>query len=430
MSDLPNTIPNVPPPTNTPPSSTPRILAILGALFGGLILLLSLCGILAYFIAPRNGGVDALGNNTVLGSVIALGLIFGGLALSIALTVLRHRPQPRFHLPPWWLFVVLFFIAIGLGQFVLTTNVGTPYLFPPWHVLASAMLPLAALAYAARRLPAASNPSIVAEFTWGGVGTVLLAAVLELIIGAFLILAIVLVLALVLGSTGFEQLVAQFRGLLNGPRGLTRIDEFMRLVMQQPALLITVGLAAIVMLSLFVPLVEETLKSLGPAIAIGMTKPSLTRALLWGIAAGAGYAFSENLFNGAVGLSPQAGAAGTWALPMMLRGGTSFVHIATTATVSVGWYSALVLKRRARFLLYFIAALAAHGFWNFISVVLSTVVAGTGTSGGLGNLSGLSALLSAVELAILLVLVFAAAMWIVWLVKWAQRQEATLNQIS
>jgi PrsW family intramembrane metalloprotease len=384
------------------------------------MLLLSVCGILAYLIAPLRGAQDAVLTNTLLASVVALGLIYGALILSLSLDGLRSRSPRRVSLPPALFFVAIFALVIGAGQATLSANLAPAYLFPPWHVLASGMVPLAVIAYAVRRLPPISSPSLVGELTWGGIGTVLLALVFELIVVAALVVAVVLVLALVLGPEGLQQLVAQLRPYLNRPADL---EGAVRVVLSKPAVLITVGTAAVAFFSLLVPLIEETLKSLGPAVTIGMTKPPLTRALLWGIAAGAGYAFSENLLNGATGATGAAGGGMMWAVPMTLRAGTSLVHIATTATISLGWYMALVRGQRARFLLYYAAGVAAHGLWNFISVIATAALTSVSLSSNLTGSDLQSAVLESIVALILGIMIAGAGLWIAWLIRWAKRAE-------
>ncbi len=427
MSEISNTLPTVSPAPSAPITPALRILAILGAVFGGFILLSSACGIIAYLVIPLQRARAVVLNNTLLASLIALGLIYGALIFGLALSVLNRRPWPRFSLPPASVFIAVFFIVIGIGQAILSINLAPAYLFPPWHVLASAMLPLATLAYAVRRLPAVSSASAIGELAWGGVGTILLSVVLELIAGGLLLVAVVLVLVLVVGPTQLQQLGDQLQPLLQNPDNL---DAIVQLLTRQPALIITVGIAAVVMLSVLVPLIEETLKSLGPAIAIGVTKPPITRALLWGIASGAGYAFSENLLNGATALSAGTGGAATWALPMTLRAGTSLVHIATTATISLGWYGALVHGQRARFFLYLLAGLAAHGLWNFISVIPDAILTGLSQSSSGTNAS---LLINALQLLIWLILglmIFAAGAWIVGLIRWAKRMEGEQAEVT
>jgi RsiW-degrading membrane proteinase PrsW (M82 family) len=69
-----------------------------------------------------------------------------------------------------------------------------------------------------------------------------------------------------------------------------------------------------------VPIVEETSKVLAGGVTGGWVRPLPARAFAWGVAAGAGFALAENLFNGAVG-----GVEG-WVVGAVLRIGTTAMH--------------------------------------------------------------------------------------------------------
>jgi hypothetical protein len=409
-----------PAPTETTTSAA-RILAGLGVVFGGFLVLLSICGMFAYLILPLARPRNALANNTLLASGCAIGLIFGLIIVVVALAVVRGRSLPRFILPSPWLFLGFFLIVIGIGQTILFANVGAAYLFPPWHVLASLMLPLAALAYASRRLAPVPGQAVLAQLAWGGAGTILLALVFELVVGLLLFLAVGLVLAALLGPDQLAQLVDQFRSFANGAPDTGRI---LTLLTRQPVVLIIAVAAALAFFTVIGPLIEETLKGLGPGIWIARTRPSASRALLWGLAAGAGFAFSENLLLGANLVGQQDGAGALWAVLILARVGTSLVHVAATATVSLGWYSAFVGGRRASFFLFFIAGFGAHGSWNLLALILSSALSAAGSlSFSSVSLNGAGAVIALLALSVFVMLVLAAALWIAWLIRWAKRRD-------
>ncbi len=408
-------------PTTNPaplPSRTTPALAVLAALVGGLFLLSAVCGLLAYAILPLQRSPNVLTTNTLVASFTAIAVVYGGLLLLSAVPALRGRPWPQVRLAPVWVWAVLFIVVISLGQLVLSTRFAVPYLFPPWHVLAAGLIPLAVLAYASRRLPSASLPSLVAEISWGGIGTIFTAAVFELIVGILFLLLGSIAAALLLGPDRLQELALQLETVLEGS---TDPSSLFSILSGQPGLVLVALLLGVFFFSGAVPLIEELLKGLGPAVAIGRVKPTASRALLWGLAAGAGYAFSENLLNGARGASVQAGAGVLWAPLMTLRAGTSLVHMAATATVTLGWWNALVRGRRALLVLLVLAAVAAHGFWNLIALIMGSALGTTRLAGGEGGGPGL--LVLGLALAVLLLLLVAAAAWIAWLVRLAARQE-------
>jgi hypothetical protein len=416
------TVVEVPTP-GVPPTSSARVLAGLAAVFGAFLLLMSICGMFAYLILPIVRPGNALADNTILASGCAIGLIFGVIILVVARAIIRGRSLPPFILPSPGLFLGLFLLVIGIGQGILYAQVGAAYLFPPWHVLASLMLPLAALAYASRRLTPAPGQAVLGQLAWGGAGSVMLALVLELVVGVFLFLAAALVLAAVLGPDQLNQLVDQFRTFANGSLDVERI---VAVLTRQPFVLVIAIAAALAFFTVIGPVIEESLKGLGPGIWIIRTRPSASRALLWGLAAGAGFAFSENLLLGANLVSGQGGGGGLWAALILARAGTSLVHVAATGTVSLGWYSAFAGGRRSSFLLFFIAGFGAHGSWNLLTILLSSALSAGGSfTFASGILGGIGMVIAVLAIAVFVLLVLAAALWIGWLIRWANRQDQT-----
>lgn len=406
-------------------TSAERILAGLAAIIGGFMLFLSIFGMAAYAILPVVRARSALANNTLVASLTAIAFVFGAIILAIGMSLLRGRPLPRFSLPPPWLFVGVFVLVVGIGQGVLAVKFGTAYLFPPWHILASMMLPLAALSYAAKRLTPTPGQTVLAHLSWGGAGSILFALVLELLVGVFLVLGVALVLVIALGPDRLTQLAGQLRSFSNGTPD---IEQVMPLLSREPLVLIVAALAALAFFTVIGPMIEETFKSLGPGIWIVRTRPTASRALLAGLAAGAGFAFSENLLLGANIVTAQGGSDVLWAPLIVARAGTSLVHVAATATVSLGWHSAFVGGRRARFLGFFFTGFAVHGSWNLLTLLLSTALSSVGMlRGASGSLSPGGYIISALALVVYITLVLAVALWISWLIRWAKRRDEVLK---
>jgi len=265
---------------------------------------------------------------------------------------------------------------------------------------------------------------VLGQLAWGGLGTVLFALVFELIAGLVIASLTAIGLAILIGP---EQLSRLLRSILNNPRDASYMFN---VISGQPVVLVVAIIVALLFLGMIVPLIEETLKSIGPAALIARQKPHLSTALIWGLAAGAGYAFSENLLNGASGATPSSSPSIMWALLMLLRGGTSFVHMATTATVSLGWHALLIQRQQRKFLLLLVAALAAHGFWNVSMLVLAAVTSRVSLPGAASDFSSSSTsgfaplVLVLVVVAIFASLILAAALWIAWLVRWTKKQES------
>lgn len=384
---------------------------------GGALLIISVFTALGYFVLPFIRPNNTLETNTGVASFGAIAAIYGAVLLLLGWDLLKGPFLKNFALPPPAIFLALFVGAILIGQLVLVTNIAPAYLFPPLHVAASLLIPLAVLSYASRRIPPTPARAVLAEFSWGGLATVVLALLFELIGGAIVALIAGL---LILVLAGPDTIVSLLRTLTSESRDVRPLAD---MLFSNPTLLIIAGGAAVFVFVILAPLFEEIFKSLGPAILISRKKPTRATALLWGLAAGAGYAFSENLLNGQGGVSGGNAAGGLWAGAMILRAGTSLMHMAATATVTMGWYGAIILHRRGLLVGLLLLALFAHGLWNIIAVAVGGVSA--------LSLTPVNALpqwaiilLVAFGFSILIALFVGSALWIIWLVRYAVRADA------
>jgi RsiW-degrading membrane proteinase PrsW (M82 family) len=161
-----------------------------------------------------------------------------------------------------------------------------------------------------------------------------------------------------------------------------------------------VAMLALFLFGIAIPLVEEAFKTLAGGVAARWSRPQPARAFLWGVAGGAGFALAENVFNGALG------GVETWPLAALARLAATVMHCATGGLVGWGWGQFWTARRPRRFLASYLAAVAVHGLWNGVTVILVLLSAGTvmyegdalwGLLGGAGAVAllGLLALLAA-----------------------------------
>lgn len=405
--------------SSTTPTTTPYgTLSLLALIAGGLLAVGGACAGLAVLALPLFASRNPITDTTLLGSFTAIGLVYGTLLLLTGVGLRQGRLTERFHLPHPAVFVLLFVAAIVLGQMVLAADLLPAYLFPPLYILVSAAIPLTLLAYQARRAPATSYRSVLAQFTWGGLATTVLALVFEILVGVVLFVASLIALWLLLGTAGINALAQQLTSSLDDP------GRLMSILAQDPRVLIVVGLAAGTGVALLVPLVEELLKSLGPAMLMARAKPSRGAALLWGLAAGAGFAFTENMLNsqGSLdlnGLGLPGAQKGVWAATMLLRGGTSLIHIVAACTVAAGWHSALVRGKLSRLILFGLVAGGAHGTWNLLSLALGGAL-GTAFTQDF-SVSPFGLVLVGGVLVALAILLLCCIVWLRFLNTWATR---------
>lgn len=396
-------------------SSPNRTLGIVAIGAGGLLLAASLCALLTFLLVPFLQPQNALVTNTSVMAIGAVALVYGATLLWVGMSIRKNQPSAPFRLPSPLILFAVFVLAILVGQAILSFQLAPPFLFPPFHVLAALCVPLTTLAFVAPRLHPVSTRSVLGQFAWGGIVTIALALVFELLIGGVLIFLAFLVVYFGLGGERATELMNELRGVVDAPQQLFEI------VAHEPFILIVAALTAMGLFVIIVPLLEELLKASGSAIAITRRErahatPSKSEVVLWGLAAGAGFAFTENLFNGQGGLNATSGVVSFWAAGMGLRVGTSLMHMVATATVAVGFYFAISQKNRKRFVQLLALALLAHAAWNSGAVLLGGVSALTQVN---PNLEIVSACLVIAMLLLLVGLLVAFSFWLWRLIRWA-----------
>lgn len=380
---------------------------------GALLLLAGVCAVMGFLLAPIGRVANALGTNTTLLSVGAAALLYGVVLFWVGREFRWGRSKVSFVLPSPLLLLAAFVGVLVIGQGVLALNIVPAYLFPLWHVLGSLLVPLAILSFAAQRLPRVALDTMLAQFTWGGLVTIALALVFELVIGGVLLAVGTLGVAVLLGLDRARELTSALQTASQDP------ERVMQILTGQPIVLVVIAALAIVLFVFVVPLLEELLKATGPAILMvrrvrAQTAPLPAQVVLWGLAAGAGYAFTENMFNAQGAAQGGGGGNSFWVTAMILRSGTSLMHMIATGTVAVAWYQLLVQKRRARFIGLLSAAVTAHAMWNSGAVLLGGVGVLNTTSRALGGLLGVCALF------FLALLFVGCLLWLRRLIRWAQ----------
>lgn len=307
---------------------------------------------------------DLLQINTVAMAVLAVSGGAGSVLAWVGWRRYSGAASSAAHLPsPWWL-VLLFLLALAVGEAVLQTNVA-PWLFPPVHVIASMAAPLFLLALAASLLRPSGlvvqRRDVALQVAGGAVLATGLAIVIEVILVALLALAAALIVALTPGgSARLETLVAQ----LSRPEVLSD-PAFLQSLLSSPLVLIGAGLV----IALGAPLIEEFSKSVGVVlIAAGRARLTPGEAFLWGVAAGAGFAITETMFN-VVTVLP------AWGGPLMLRSATAVVHCLAAGLMGLAWQAWLSGERRWRLPALYGLAVVIHGLWNGVAGLASVLQA-------------------------------------------------------
>ncbi len=288
------------PPPPRPPSDTYGLVLAWLVIAGGILALLAgllAAAVLLLVVLTNEGAGLAVAEYADFAGV---GLIGGGLALFYGIGRVRKLPARKLSVPSGLLFAVLALAALAAG--VVLWNI---YPLPgpvgealPLVMLSGVLPALAVVFFAAHRL---GQPTTTRRFWlslfYGATGAVLLALILELVLG-------VLVAAVFGLPLSLNVLAAPTSGV-----GVI-------------ALLITVSVIA--------PLVEEGVKPLG-AVLIMRRVRSPGEAFLLGLAAGIGFDIVETIGYFAMNQAD-------WIEVAIQRIGTGLLHGVGAGMGALGWY--------------------------------------------------------------------------------------------
>ena len=300
-------------------------------------------------------------------SLFIIGVCLGLPLAWQAFAGLRGNNSKRLVLPLTWGvgLVSLYLVALAGGQTVLSLKLAPAMTLPPFHILALAIPPLLCLWGV---VTLAKEPHLTWRRLWGGLGGGAFGAVgLAFAIELFLLALGIVAVAIILG--GSPDWVEQLGQSQLTPGGLTD-SPLVRSLFRNPIVILTL----FVSFSLVVPIIEETAKSLVPALAGAWHGLSATQIFLWGVAGGAGFAVVEGLLNGSLSTE-------SWASVALLRIGASAMHCLTAGLTGWGWGQVWTQRRWLHLLLAYIVAMAIHGVWNGASIgmVVVGVAFGPGT---------------------------------------------------
>jgi RsiW-degrading membrane proteinase PrsW (M82 family) len=327
-----------------PPSGGWRSLVLVVAVALGLgafslLTTASLCGLVLSLVRQRRIIPEV---TLPLFSLVAMGI---GLGLPLAweaATGLRGQLSRRFALSTrvGEALFVLYVFAVAGGQAVVSLKLIPSLTLPLFHVVALALPPLLLLWGAA----------MLAQdrFTWrqliGGLGG-----------GAFGAAGLAFAAELTLAIVGILIAMIVVGALPDGAAILRRMET---------STIVTL----FVSLGFVVPLIEEPIKSILPALAGTWQRLTPARGFLWGVATGAGFAIFEGLLNG--GLN-----TGEWGIVAVSRVGSTAMHCFATGLTGWGWGEVWARRKWLRLVLAYTISLTLHGLWNSLSVGIAVVSA-------------------------------------------------------
>jgi hypothetical protein len=255
----------------------------------------------------------------------------------------------------WWPLAaaLLLVVTLLLGYWAAGSPIEWLAL-PVLHILAVG-LPVALLVYLGmRRLPPGSL-----QRRWGLFDSGLILSPLLIIIAEIAVFAIFVLIGMVWIATQ-PELMGTVQDLANEMTTGVAPDKAVELfgpLFLRPGFI----LAVFLFVAVVVPLIEEALKPVGMWFLYGrLQRPAA--GFVAGLLSGAGYAMFESLvaYNGGEG----------WASVTIARAGTAVVHI--TLSGLVGWALVEAWRRRRYSNLAgtYLAAVAIHGTWNAMTVVM------------------------------------------------------------
>jgi len=316
----------------------------------------AMLGFLSIAMALVSSGPDTLSFVTLGASLSILSLTLGSASAWHAWQAIRGTSSTPFRPKRIWLLAVLYLLTLVLGQAMLSASLLSSLVFPLLHAAAAALPALFILTLMGRTL---------------GGATVWRDMILQTASGAFLATPLAFIVEM---ATILLIAVATFLGLASQPGGqdlMLRVTPYLHdgtLLLDSRALVST-ALSPVVIVGAFalmagiVPIIEESVKTIGVAI-LAYRQPSLPQAILWGATAGAGFAITEGMLNAAVDL-------GTWLPVVVVRIGATLLHCTTGALMGLAWHQMLGRHRWSRGLALYVLSVTVHGLWNGLALAMT-----------------------------------------------------------
>lgn len=285
------------------------------------------------------------------------------LAPGIVLALFRlfgHQPPRLLQGSPLRLATIAlaFWPVILLAGWVSSTRDVLPWLaLPPLQVLAVA-LPLWWFIEIGRyKLLQGSAQRGWGVFSLG----MLLGPALSMVVE--LILIVILIVGVGIWVSAQPDLMRELQRIFTQLEGLDpqspRALELLRPYLTNPGVIGT----ALLVISGFIPMIEELIKPLPVLILALWRKLPPAEGFAAGLLAGGAFGLIESLGT-AINLQGE-----DWAPVLAMRAGTGLLHVVSTGLVSWGIASAIHDKRWLRLLLSYLAAVSLHGLWNMGAVI-------------------------------------------------------------
>lgn len=333
--------------------------SIYGVVLGleGLFMLLAMFALLrGQSTTSSNGAALSVVEQSIYFTVIAAWFFVPGVLLTYhGISASMGEGSSQYRAPVALLGLVLFCGVVGLGEVNMASSRAVAAPMPALHVLAAVLPGVSYVALASRGSFLRGEP--VRGLTWR---QVTLAFALSMGVAAIIASYVegigdvsATVLMLVHSGT-FHHVVAG-----SGINYRFRHAKDILSTNEQ-------WVANLIAIAVVPPVVEEFAKGLAARF---MMRGNTTRAqaFVLGAAAGAGFGFLEGLLYGAGGISS---SLGDWWAVMLVRAGSTSLHVFNTGLVALAWWYWSMARRRRTAVMLFGAAVLLHAVWNGFSVTL------------------------------------------------------------
>ena len=313
-------------------------------------------------------------------SIFGLAVGLGGTSAWHAWRAMQGYPSSPFRPVRVWPLVVLFVLSLILGQMMLSLSLLPALTFPMLHLGAAVLPALIILAVAGRALRRATTwRDMVMQTASVAFLSMPLALVLE---GAIILLVASATLLGVAWQPGGQDLILQVSPHLEDLSWLQEPGRLADTLLTPAIIAVAFGVIAG-----FIPLLEEAVKTIGVGL-VAYRRPSLAQSVLWGLAAGAGFAAIEGVLN-------TTGALEAWLPAVLLRIGATSMHCVTGALMGLAWHQIITRRRWSRGLALYAGSATIHGLWNGVALTMTVMAIKAGGSGigeGTQALAGLGTL--------------------------------------
>lgn len=306
----------------------------------------------------------------------------------LSLQRLRSKEIRPFQFPklrPWMWLLYVFFWSLSLVLAALLYDApGAGWYLPLFHFLSIALPVYAFVHILAGKISLGSNQRVWGVFSAG----LLIGPALSIVAEIALVLFSLVIAGLVLGFN--PQNLESFQRILEQIQDAPDLDSLM-LTIQPVARNPWTLVIGLVLLSGFVPLIEEICKSVGVWLVFDkLDTPAQGFAL--GAVSGAAFALLESL---GASITPDS----AWGAALLTRAASSMMHILAAGIIGWGIARARIQKKYLGTIGFYLLGISIHSLWN--AGALLSVIGGMRLAISLENMDVFGALILIAGLGIL-----------------------------